>query len=45
MPSIVGNADNGKMMNEQEFEEFKNEVREARKNRLSTLAIVKARIA
>jgi hypothetical protein len=34
MLSIVGNADNGKMMNEQEFEEFKNEVREARKNRL-----------
>ena len=32
--SIVGNADNGKMMSEQEFEEFKNNVREARKNRL-----------
>jgi hypothetical protein len=30
----VGNADGGKMMNEQEFEEFKNNVREARKNRL-----------
>lgn len=32
--SIVGNADGGKIMNEQEFEEFKNNVREARKNRL-----------
>ena len=32
--SIVGNADNGKMMSEQEFEEFKNNVREARKKRL-----------
>ena len=34
MISIVGNADNGKMMNEQEFEEFKQNIREARKNRL-----------
>lgn len=32
--NIVGNADGGKMMSEQEFEEFKNNVREARKNRL-----------
>jgi hypothetical protein len=32
--SIVGNADNGKMMSEKEFEEFKANVREARKNRL-----------
>ena len=32
--SIVGNADGGKMMNEKEFEEFKKNVREARKNRL-----------
>ncbi len=32
--NIVGNADGGKMMNEREFEEFKSEVREARKNRL-----------
>ena len=32
--SIVGNADGGKMMNEAEFEEFKNNIREARKNRL-----------
>lgn len=32
--SIVGNADGGKMMSEKEFEEFKNNVREARKNRL-----------
>ena len=32
--SIVGNADGGKMMNEKEFEEFKNNVRDARKNRL-----------
>ena len=31
---IVGNADGGKMMNEKEFEEFKESVREARKNRL-----------
>ena len=32
--SIVGNADGGKMMSEKEFEEFKNNVKEARKNRL-----------
>lgn len=32
--NIVGNADGGKIMNEREFEEFKNNVREARKNRL-----------
>jgi len=32
--SIVGNADGGKMMNEKEFEEFKNNIRDARKNRL-----------
>ena len=32
--NIVGNADGGKMMNEKEFEEFKSNVREARKNRL-----------
>jgi len=32
--SIVGNADGGKMMSEKEFEEFKNNVRDARKNRL-----------
>jgi hypothetical protein len=32
--SIVGNADGGKMMSEREFEEFKKNVREARKNRL-----------
>mmetsp|Transcript_921 Transcript_921/g.1650 ORF Transcript_921/g.1650 Transcript_921/m.1650 type:complete len:251 (+) Transcript_921:12-764(+) len=32
--NIVGNADNGKIMNEREFEEFKTQVREARKNRL-----------
>jgi hypothetical protein len=32
--SIVGNADGGKMMNEKEFEEFKKNIREARKNRL-----------
>jgi hypothetical protein len=32
--SIVGNADGGKMMSEKEFEEFKNNIREARKNRL-----------
>ena len=31
---IVGNADGGKMMNEKEFEEFKLNVKEARKNRL-----------
>ena len=31
---IVGNADGGKMMSEKEFEEFKESVREARKNRL-----------
>jgi len=31
---IVGNADGGKMMSEQEFEEFKQNVKEARKNRL-----------
>ena len=33
--NIVGNADGGKMMSEQEFEEFKNNVKDARKNRLS----------
>jgi hypothetical protein len=32
--SIVGNADGGKMMSEKEFEEFKKNIREARKNRL-----------
>lgn len=32
--SIVGNADGGKLMSEQEFEEYKMQVREARKNRL-----------
>lgn len=32
--SIVGNADGGKMMSEKEFEEFKKNVRDARKNRL-----------
>ena len=32
--AIVGNADGGKMMSEKEYEEFKNNVREARKNRL-----------
>ena len=32
--NIVGNADNGKMMSEKEFQEFKNNVKEARKNRL-----------
>jgi len=31
---IVGNADGGKMLNEKEFEEFKENVKEARKNRL-----------
>lgn len=31
---IVGNADGGQMMSEQEFEEFKQRHREARKNRL-----------
>ncbi len=31
---IVGNADGGKIMSEKEFEEYKNKVREARKNRL-----------
>jgi len=31
---IVGSADNGKMMSEKEFEEYKKEVRAARKNRL-----------
>ena len=31
---IVGNADGGKMMSEQEFEEYKQNVRGARKNRL-----------
>lgn len=30
----MGNADGGKMMNEKEYEEFKNNIREARKNRL-----------
>jgi hypothetical protein len=30
----VGNADGGKMMTEKEFEEFKKNVKEARKNRL-----------
>ena len=34
--SIVGNADGGKMMSEKEFEEFKKNIREARKNRLYT---------
>lgn len=32
--SIVGNADGGKMMSEAEYEEFKQNIREARKNRL-----------
>ena len=32
--SIVGNADGGKVMSDKEFEEFKNNVREARRNRL-----------
>jgi len=32
--NIVGGYDGGKMMNDQEFEEFKNNVREKRKNRL-----------
>ena len=32
--AIVGGADNGKMMSEQEFEQYKAKVREARKNRL-----------
>ena len=32
--NIVGNADGGKMMSEAEFEAFKDQVREARKNRL-----------
>ena len=32
--NIVGNADGGKTMNEQEYEEFKQNIREARKNRL-----------
>ena len=32
--SIVGNADGGKMMSEKEFEEFKNNVKDVRKNRL-----------
>ena len=31
---IVGNNDNGKMMSDKEFEEYKNQVRDARKNRL-----------
>ena len=31
---IVGNADGGKMLSEKEFEEFKQNVKEARKNRL-----------
>ena len=31
---IVGHADGGKMMSEKEFEEYKQQVREARKNRL-----------
>ena len=32
--SIVGNADGGKMMNEKEYEEFKSNIKEARRNRL-----------
>ena len=34
--AIVGGADGGKMMSEKEFEEYKAQVREARKNRLYT---------
>ncbi len=32
--AIVGNADGGKMMNDKEFEEFKDGIREKRKHRL-----------
>lgn len=32
--NIVGDADGGKMMSEKEYEEFKDKVREARKNKL-----------
>ena len=32
--NIVGNADGGVMMSEKEFEEFKQNIKEARKNRL-----------
>jgi hypothetical protein len=34
LSSIVGNADGGKMMSEKEFDEFKKNVKDARKNRL-----------
>lgn len=32
--NIVGDYDGGKMMSEKEYEEFKNNIREVRKNRL-----------
>ena len=32
--NIVGNDDGGKMMSEKEFEEYKQKVKESRKNRL-----------